>query len=130
MQIASSFTAAAPDEPSHRPPEKFERHVDMAAQCDLLAAEALLELVNRGITDRIDALQIVPRAAAPDGPLDDAPLTGLADTVLTHISIGTAENLVHIFAHAQDEETGPDFAIFQSDKLRGLDICICVTRRM
>ena len=86
----------------------------MAAQCNLFAAQTLFELVNRSVIGRIDALQVVSRAAARDGPLHDAPLTGLANTLLAQVAIGAGENHVHASADTESNETGSELAVFSA----------------
>ena len=93
----------------------------MAAQCNLFAAQTLFELVNRNVIGRIDALQVVSRAAARDGPLHDAPLTGLANTLLAQVAIGAGENHVHASADTQSDKTGSELAVFQRHEQHGLD---------
>src|ERR1700731_3433544 len=96
----------------------------MAAQRNLFAAQTFLELVNRSIIGRIDALQVVSRAAACDGPLHDAPLTGLANTLLAKIAIGAGENHVHALADTENDNAGPEFAVLQRYEQHGLGISI------
>src|SRR5580704_10176717 len=96
----------------------------MTAQCNFFAAQTLLELVNRSVIGRVDALQVVSRAAACDGPLHDTPLTCLADTLLAHIAIGAGKNHVHALADTQSNETGSEFAALQRHEQHGLGIAI------
>src|SRR5580704_12920138 len=96
----------------------------MAAQCNLFAAQTLLELVNRSVIGRVDTLQVVSRAAACDGPFHDAPLTSLANALLAQIAIGAGENHVDALADTQSEETGSEFAFLQRHEQHGLGVLI------
>ena len=61
----------------------------MAVQHNVFTAKSLLELVNRGISGRVDTFEVITPATARDSPLDDPPLTRFADPILAQVSVRT-----------------------------------------